>query len=253
MNTDCIVIKNIVKHYPRLTEKEELLVLDHISIGFPKGKFISVVGESGCGKTTLLRMIAGFEFPSEGFIEINGAPVTGPTADCGMLFQQDVLFPWLTVKGNVAFGPKMLCQLAKKRDYIDSLLKMVHIHEFANDYPAQLSGGMKQRVSLARALANDPAVLLLDEPLGALDAFTRMHIQGELLAIRKIASNTMVMVTHDIDEAVYLSDVVVVMTPRPGRIKDIIFVEMSHPRNRSSVDFVNIRNRILEMLHYAVE
>ena len=253
MSADGIVIKDIVKLYPRQNKEPPLLALDHVSITVPAGKFVSIIGESGCGKTTLLRMVAGLDKPTEGTIHIDGIPVSGPNPNCGMMFQQDVLFPWLTVRENIAFGPKMLRQSEAKKERVEELLRMIHIEEFAKDYPGQLSGGMKQRVSLARALANEPAVLLLDEPLGALDAFTRMHIQDELLEIRKKYDSTMLMITHDIDEAVYLSDIVVVMTPRPGRVNRVIPVDMPHPRNRSAEEFVEIRNLILRTLHYATE
>lgn len=169
----------------------------------------------------------------------------------GMMFQQDVLFPWLTVRGNISFGPHMRKQLTAKKARVEDLMNMMHIEEFADSYPGQLSGGMKQRVALARALANEPELLLLDEPLGALDAFTRMHIQDELLDIKNAQKTSVLMITHDIDEAVYLSDYMVVMTPRPGRVTQIIEIRMDHPRNRSDEKIVNRRNEILEILHYA--
>lgn len=248
-----ISVQNVTKIYPHTDGTEDLLALEQVSFDVHMGDFTCIVGESGCGKTTLLRMIAGLETPTAGEIQIDGMTVTAPDPKCGMVFQHNILFPWLTVRNNVAFGPKRLGRYKGNEQAVEKLLETVRIREFANAYPGQLSGGMQQRVALARALANQPDVLLLDEPLSALDAFTRMKLQDELLRIWRLQKNTMLMITHDIDEAIYLSNQVIVMTPRPGSIKKIIPIDLPYPRNRSSEAFVAIRNAILELLHYAGE
>lgn len=171
-------------------------------------------------------------------------------ADCGMMFQQNALFPWLTVRENIEFGPKMLRKSQQDQARINELLQIMRLEDFSNVYPAKISGGMQQRAALARALANDPSVLLLDEPLGALDAFTRMRLQDELIRIWQWQKNTMLMITHDIDEAVYLAQKVIILTPRPSQIQKELAISLPYPRDRTSSEFVGLRNEILETLHF---
>ena len=207
-------------------------VLNDISFCAEPGTFLALVGESGCGKTTLLRILAGLECADHGIVQINGKAVSGPNADCGMMFQQNALFPWLTVRENIEFGPKMLRKSQQDQARINELLQIMRLEDFSNVYPAKISGGMQQRAALARALANDPSVLLLDEPLGALDAFTRMRLQDELIRIWQWQKNTMLMITHDIDEAVYLAQKVIILTPRPKRTCDLSAISKGSNQQR---------------------
>lgn len=246
-----IEIAHLRKSFRKHGVAEELKVLDDITFSVQTGEFVSIVGESGCGKTTLLRMIAGLEPCSDGSVCINGQTVTGPSADCGMMLQQNTLFPWLTVYQNILFGRKMIGRRAGMYEEADDLLARTEMTEFRDAYPSKLSGGQIQRVALARALENDPKVLLLDEPLGALDAFTRMHMQDMIQKLHAQKKNTMVMITHDIDEAVYLSDHILIFSPRPARILESIEVKIPYPRDRSASEFVKIRNEILKILHFA--
>ncbi|TAN58331.1 MAG: ABC transporter ATP-binding protein [Rhodospirillales bacterium] len=217
--------------------------LDNIELEIGKGQFISIVGSSGCGKSTLLRIIAGLETNYRGQVLMNGKPVTGPGLDRGMVFQEHRLLPWLTVEQNVAFGLHGLAE-AEISKRVDEHLELVGLSGFKHAYPAQLSGGMAQRVAIARALVNQPSILLLDEPFGALDAMTKIQMQQEVLRIWEAERATMVLVTHDIEEAIYLGDVVVVMSSRPGRIKKIIHVDLPRPRDRSNHHFTNLRQSI---------
>lgn len=224
--------------------------LSDVSISIEPGSFISLIGPSGCGKSTLLRLISGLESQTEGEVGLDGAAITGPGADRGFMFQEHSLFPWMSLYDNVAFGLRARGLYEEQRERVPELLSLVGLEGFEGAYPHQLSGGMCQRASLARALAGRPKVLLLDEPLGALDAFTRMNIQEELQRIWQEEHMTMVMVTHDVDEAVYLSSTVVVMTSRPGRVVRQIPIELSRPRDRSSEEFFRYTSLILKTLHY---
>jgi ABC-type nitrate/sulfonate/bicarbonate transport system ATPase subunit len=215
------------------------------------GEFITLIGPSGCGKSTLLRLIAGLEAASAGGLWLDGAPIGGPGAERGLVFQNPYLFPWLDIRGNVAFGLKARGRWAEDRDLVARYLELVGLARFGKVFPHHLSGGMAQRAALARALINRPLVLLLDEPLGALDAFTRMNMQDEILRIREEERVTMVMVTHDVDEAIYLSDRIVVMTAGPGRVETVIPVPFGRPRARNTPDFLGLRGRILEILNFA--
>jgi ABC-type nitrate/sulfonate/bicarbonate transport system ATPase subunit len=232
-------------------EGVEFVALKEVSLSVRPGDLISFVGPSGCGKSTLLRLIAGLDHPNAGTLHVGQERITGPDASRGLVFQDPNLFPWLTVRGNVQAGLVARRVLAEKRGEVDEFINLVGLTEFANAWPHHLSGGMAQRVALARALINHPKVLLLDEPLGALDAFTRMRMQDEVLRLWQARRTTMLLVTHDIDEAIYMSDSIVIMTPRPGRIERTITVEIPRPRDRSSPEFLKLRGEILEMLHFA--
>jgi ABC-type nitrate/sulfonate/bicarbonate transport system ATPase subunit len=227
------------------------LALDNVSLTVSAGELVSVVGPSGCGKSTLLRMIAGLTSPTSGEVSIGAEPITEPNAERGLVFQDPNLFPWLTVRRNIETGLVARGVLREKRAEVDEFMRLVGLEAFANSFPHHLSGGMAQRVSLARALINHPKVLLLDEPLGALDAFTRMRMQDEVLRLWLAHGTTMLFVTHDIDEAIYMSDRIVIMTQRPGKIEQIIPVEIKRPRDRSSSEFLRLRGDILETLHFA--
>lgn len=233
--------------------KQEIIALDNVSLDIEPGEFISLIGPSGCGKSTLLRLITGLDQPTVGEITLDDEVITEPHSSRGLVFQDPTLFPWKTVQDNVEIGLKARGVLNENRDEVSKFIELVGLKGFEKVYPHQLSGGMAQRVALARALVNHPKVLLLDEPLGALDAFTRMKMQDEILRLWKERGTTMIFVTHDIDEAVYLSDRVVVMTPRPAEIKEIININLPRPRQRNSVEFFEYRSKILETLHLVPE
>ncbi|MFT3982780.1 MAG: ABC transporter ATP-binding protein [Lachnospiraceae bacterium] len=245
-----IKIENITKIFARQTEEGTLTALDDINLEINDGEFITLLGASGCGKSTLLRIIAGLEVPTKGDALFNGRKINGTSPKRGLVFQEHTLFAWLTVRQNIEFAVKATKKLTGKA-VIDNWLEVAGLTEFANNFPHQLSGGMRQRAALVRALAVSPEVLLLDEPLGALDSFTRMNLQDELIRLWKARDNTMVMVTHDIDEAIYLSQRIVVMSPRPGRIARILEVPMSYPRNRAAGDFTALRAQILKLMDFA--
>ncbi|MBS3970737.1 MAG: ABC transporter ATP-binding protein [Clostridia bacterium] len=223
--------------------------LTPVTLDVAPGEFVSLVGPSGCGKSTLLRMISGLDVPTSGRLYLDGQEILGPHYERGLMFQDPTLYPWLTVEKNIAIGLEAR-KLHKKREEVREMIKLVGLEGFEQAFPFQLSGGMAQRAAMARALVNHPRVLLLDEPLGALDAFTRMQMQEELLRIWQDRSTTMLFVTHDIDEAVYLSDRIVVMASRPGRIKEIVPVSMGRPRARNHPDFFRLRTKILEILNF---
>jgi len=216
--------------------------LDNVNLTVQPGEFLSIVGSSGCGKSTLLRLIVGLEKENQGRILLGDKPVNGPSVNRGMVFQEHRLLPWLTVKENITFGLTVYTQESERlvQEHID----LVGLSGFEQAYPYQLSGGMAQRVSIARALVNRPQVLLLDEPFGALDALTRIQMQQEILRIWEAEHTTMILVTHDIDEAIFLGDRVVVMSNRPGTIKKIVRVDLPRPRDRSSYDFVYVRKSV---------
>mgnify|MGYP000472333110 CR=1 FL=1 len=237
-------LKNVTKKFK--TIEGERVIFENLNVHFPDYGLIAITGESGCGKSTILRLIAGLIRPTTGEIRLGGKPIVGAGPDRGMVFQKATLFPWLTVEKNVSFSLRM--QKKQDKELVEHMLKMVGLEDFRKDYPHQLSGGMAQRVALVRSLINHPDILLLDEPLGALDAFTRMNMQDEILNIWREQKQTVVMVTHDVEEAIYMGTRVLVMEPRPGRVKADIPIELAEPKQRDSEEFQAYRNRILKML-----
>jgi len=247
-----LCVKNVSKNFPAVDPAAaNTHALDAVSFSVAAGELISLIGPSGCGKSTLLRLIAGLDFPNSGELRVGTEAITGPSAERGLVFQDPSLFPWLTVRRNVQAGLVALGLLHAKRSEVSEFIHLVGLEGFADVYPHHLSGGMAQRVALARALITHPKVLLLDEPLGALDAFTRMRMQDEVLRLWQVRLTTMLLVTHDIDEAIYMSDRILIMTPRPGRIDRTIQVNLARPRDRSSVEFLQLRSEILRLLHLA--
>ena len=223
--------------------------LSDIDLTVAPGEFLSIVGASGCGKSTLLRLILGLDRDYDGDIQVDGGFVSGPSLERGIVFQEHRLLPWLTVFGNVAVAlRRSSLTAAQKRETITEHLALVGLSDFAGGYPAQLSGGMQQRVAIARALVNRPRLLLLDEPLGALDALTRLRLQDELRRIVRQEGITTILVTHDVDEAVYLGDRIVVMEPHPGRIASIVPVPLGDARDRSDPAFIRLRDKVLARL-----
>ena len=227
--------------------------LNEVELDIKPGSFVSLIGPSGCGKTTLLRAISGLSLADTGTVYVDEEKVTAPGPERGFAFQQANLYPWLNIEKNIAFGLKARGIYKTHKQDVKEYIDMVGLKGFERSYPHQLSGGLNQRASLARALVGHPKILLLDEPLGALDAFTRMNMQDEIIRIWKEQQMTMVMVTHDVDEAVYMSDQVVIMTPRPAKIEQVIDIELGRPRARGNNDFLKYRTKILEILNYAGE
>ena len=244
-------VLDVSKHFPAQDEAEGTThALDNVSLSVAPGELVSLVGPSGCGKSTLLRLIAGLDKPDAGRLQVGSETINAPSAERGLVFQDPNLFPWLTVRRNIEAGLVARGVLHEKRGEADEFMRLVGLETFARAYPHHLSGGMAQRVALARALINHPKVLLLDEPLGALDAFTRMRMQDEVLRLWEARGTTMLLVTHDIDEAIYMSDRIVIMTPRPGRIEHTIAIDLERPRQRDSAAFLRFRSEILQMLHF---
>lgn len=226
-----------------LVDKKPIEVLRDINLQIKKGEFVTIVGHSGCGKSTLLKIMCGLVDYEDGIVERNGHAVVGPGPKCGMVFQDHRLLPWLKIKDNVGFGLRHLSKEERSKK-VKQHLELVGLKDFANSYPAQLSGGMSQRAAIARGLANNPTILLLDEPFGALDALTRIQMQKEILRIQEQEGTTMVMITHDIDEAIYLGDRVVVMSARPGEVKEIIELDPVESKRRNSAVFAQYKKKI---------
>lgn len=243
-------LDNVSKSFAKIENDEVTHALNEVDLTLHSGEFVSLVGPSGCGKSTILRLIAGLIVPTTGTVSVDGKPVTKPSPERGMVFQKPTLFPWLTVEKNIAFSLRMQGKLKGNEDRVHRMLDVIGLDAFKDDYPDQLSGGMAQRVALVRSLINEPDILLLDEPLGALDAFTRMNMQDEILKIWYEKKQLAIMVTHDVDEAIYMGTRVLVMDANPGRIVEDIHIDQTYPRDRSSASFVEYRNRILNRLHF---
>lgn len=224
--------------------KARTLALEDIDFDVLPGEFLCIIGESGCGKSTLLQMIAGFERPSLGEIYSDGSAITGPSFQRSIVFQEGSLLPWLTVEKNISLGLEIRGDYENRKSRVAQLIDLMGLRGFERHYPAELSGGMAQRVAIARSLINDARIMLLDEPFGALDAFTRMRLQGELLRIWRQEKLTMVFVTHDIDEAVFLGTRILVMSARPGRIARLFNIALRYPRDRTGADFIRLRGLI---------
>jgi ABC-type nitrate/sulfonate/bicarbonate transport system ATPase subunit len=236
-----------------VTHKAQVRALDRISLTVPDGQFACIVGPSGCGKSTLLMVAAGLVTPSEGEVLVDGKPATEPGADRGMVFQSYSLYPWLSVRRNIEFGMEIKrTPRPGRQQRSDELIHLMKLDGFAEAYPKALSGGMKQRAAIARALANDPQVLLMDEPFGALDALTRQIMQEMLTDLWQRYRKTVLFVTHDIDEAIFLGDVIYIMTNRPGRIRTTLNVDLPRPRTFDMVSgprFAELRNQVVGIIH----
>ena len=236
-----LIIHDVNKSF--IVNGQSVDVLKDINLEIEEGEFVVIVGHSGCGKSTLLKMIAGLETNDTGELSVDGKEISGPGMDRGMIFQEHRLFPWMSIEKNVQLGLKGLSK-EEKRKLSDQYLELVKLSEFKKAYPSQLSGGMSQRAAIARSLVSQPEILLLDEPFGALDALTKIELQEEMLKIRERFHNTMIMVTHDIEEAVYLADRIVVMSARPGEIKEIITVDSANAKVRGSTDFSYYKQKV---------
>ncbi len=230
-------------------DKREIVAVRDFSLNVKPREFVCILGPSGCGKTTVLRMVAGLEVPTSGSISLNGDLVKGPGRDRGMVFQEFALFPWRTVRKNIEFGPELSKVPPEKiKEISDRFIELVGLKTFEDAHPKELSGGMKQRVGIARALANDPSILLMDEPFGSIDAQTRNLMQKELLRIWQTTKKTVMFVTHSVEEAVFLADKIIIMTARPGKVRETIEVPLARPRDRTSQEFIKIRARVLAEL-----
>jgi NitT/TauT family transport system ATP-binding protein len=249
-----IVVRGLRKRFTDIAREEEVVALDGVDLEIGDDEFLTVLGPSGCGKTTLLNIVAGFEEATGGEVRVDGEAILKPGPDRGVVFQEYALFPWLTVEQNIEFGlrergvPK-----AKRRARVRQQIASVGLSGFGQRYPQELSGGMRQRVALARVLVNDPKILLMDEPFAALDAQTRSIMQQELLRVWSAERRTVIFITHNIEEAILLGDRVVVMTARPGRIKDIVAVGLPRPRDVTSAEFNEIRRHIGVLLEAEVQ
>lgn len=234
------------------TPKGQVIAADRVSFRIRRGEFVCLLGPSGCGKSTVLNTIAGFETPYSGVVSVAGRPVIGPGPDRGMVFQQPHLFPWKSVRANIAHGPNMLGKTSRQaRAIADDLIALIGLTKFADSHPHTLSGGMQQRVAIARALANRPAVLLMDEPFGALDAQTRIVMQENLLALWGQVGTTVVFVTHDIDEAIFLADRVLLMSAGPGRILCDLGIDLPRPRTSDLVldpAYISLKKECLDLI-----
>jgi ABC-type nitrate/sulfonate/bicarbonate transport system ATPase subunit len=242
-NAQLIEIIDVHKQY--VVDNETLNVLGGLSLTIAPGEFVSIVGLSGCGKSTLLRLLIGLDRDYRGEIRVGGDPVKGPSLERGIVFQEHRLFPWLSVRDNVGLGlVNSTLSAAEKAKAVREHIALVGLEGFESAYPHQLSGGMAQRAAIARALVNRPTILLLDEPFGALDALTRSNLQQELRRIWQAEKISMVLVTHDVEEAVYLGDRVVVLEPHPGRIERIVSVDVPHPRDRADARLKELTDEV---------
>jgi NitT/TauT family transport system ATP-binding protein len=241
-------VRDLDQSFPR-EDGSTLTVLDHVSFDVKDKEFVCILGSSGCGKTTLLRLIAGLDTARSGSIILEGEEITGTSPKVGFVFQEYSLFPWRNVIDNIAFGLEMK-GIPKEERYrtAERYLDLVNLSQFRTSFPSELSGGMRQRVAVARALALEPVLLLMDEPFGALDAQTRNMLQKELLDIWDKTKKTIIFITHSVDEAVFLADRIIVLTPRPGRICQVFPVDLKRPRDRTSVEFAQVRREVLDLI-----
>ncbi|MFC0214453.1 ABC transporter ATP-binding protein [Paenibacillus chartarius] len=244
-----VELQGVSKQY-RTGDDREVRALDNVSLHIGEAEFVCLLGPSGCGKSTLLKLMAGIERPSAGSVRFAGKPVNGASTERGYVFQEYALFPWLTVDGNIRFGLE-LKGISRKRqqEAVERYLELLGLKQAARLYPKELSGGMSQRVAIARALILQPKLLLMDEPFAALDAILRRKLQEEVARLWRQENITFVLVTHDVEEAIYLADRIIVMSPGPGRIKEEVAVRLPRPRVRTEAGFVALRNRLLELLH----
>lgn len=249
---EMVLVDNVSHAYKGLGNQAEIATIENLSIQIQKSEVVSIVGPSGSGKSTLLNLLAGFETPRTGKILIDGYELSAPHPNVGVVFQEDTLFPWMTVWDNVMYGPKMRKALSPEIAMkAKGILSEVGLSGFDSHYPFQLSGGMKQRVAIARVLVNDSEILLMDEPFGALDALTRLRLQMLLIKIQSSLSKTVIFVTHDIEEALLISNRVIVLSDRPGRIVDTVILDAPHPRGisfLSSPEVADHKQRILALL-----
>jgi NitT/TauT family transport system ATP-binding protein len=249
-----IIVRGLCKQFTDISRHERIVALDGIDLEIGDDEFLTVLGPSGCGKTTLLNIVAGFDHASDGTVQLDGEAVLKPGPDRGVVFQEYALFPWLTVAQNIEFGLRERgVAKAERQARVREQILSVGLSGFERRYPQELSGGMRQRVALARVLVNDPKILLMDEPFAALDAQTRTIMQQELLRVWSAARRTAIFITHNIEEALLLGDRVVVMTARPGRIKEIVTVNLIRPRDVTSVGFNETRRRITLLLESEVQ
>ncbi len=249
-----IVARDLVKVFEDAASGAEIVALDHVSLQIYDQEFLALLGPSGCGKSTFLNILAGFERPTAGAVTLDERPIVQPGPDRGVVFQDYGLFPWMTVAQNVAFGlENRAVGRAEVQRATRRFVELVQLGGFEHRYPRELSGGMKQRVALARVLANDPQILLMDEPFASLDALTRQEMQRQLLGIWEATRKTVVFVTHSIDEALYLADRVALMTPRPGRIQEIIAVDLPRPRDLTSDEFNRVRRQAAQVLEQVLQ
>ncbi|MBS1972346.1 MAG: ABC transporter ATP-binding protein [Bdellovibrionales bacterium] len=242
-----VEVKNVSKTFRG--QGKDVVALRDINLEIPAGQFVCLLGPSGCGKSTLLNGIAGFSSPTTGEIKVSGKPVTHPGPDRGMVFQEYALFPWMTVEDNISFGLRLKkTNESEIQKTVDRLLATLKLTEFRDRFPKDLSGGMRQRVAIARVLALDPPIMLMDEPFGALDALTRRSLQDEILKIWQENKKTVIFVTHSMEESIYLADRIVVMTYRPGTIKKDIMVDLPHPRDPADMSFNKLKGEISRLV-----
>lgn len=240
-------VDGVSKVYTRGTDR--VRALDDVSFQVEDGEFVCLLGPSGCGKTTLLRVVAGFEEASGGEVRLAGEPVSGPSTDLGVVFQEDHLFPWRTVADNVGFGLEQQdLDAAVRQDRVAEMIELVGLKGFEDAYPKELSGGMKQRVGIARALAVDPRILLMDEPFGSVDAQTRNSLHDELMRIWRETEKTVLFVTHNVEEAVKLSDRIVVLSSTPGTVDEVVDVDLDRPRSRTDEEFKRYQEKVLDLV-----
>lgn len=239
-----------VKRVFETTDGDELLALHDFDLEASHGEIVALIGPSGCGKSTFLRLVAGLDKAQDGSIAYGGEEIDGPSHDRGFVFQETNLYPWLTVEKNIAFGLKARGVYKQEKHRVQDMIDLMGLTGFEKSYPHQISGGMAARVAIAQTFVQDPGIILLDEPLSALDAFTRAIIQDEIIKMRDRFKPIILMVTHDIEEAVYMADRVVVLTPRPGTKVGEVKIDMPHPRDRISPEFIELRHTIMDMLEF---